>query len=151
MIIVVRGTPAPQGSKRHVGGGRMIEMSKAVGPWREAVRSQCQLRMEKSGLIPALDAVAVEIDFYMPRPKSTPKRVLWPAKRPDIDKLARAVLDGLTEGGAWLDDSQVVRLRVEKHYADAPYPPGCTIVIAPMHEERLPDDTPHNHPRRETA
>src|ERR1700676_3259288 len=37
MKITVRGIPAPQGSKRHVGGGRMIEMSKAVGPWREAV------------------------------------------------------------------------------------------------------------------
>jgi hypothetical protein len=33
----VYGLPAPQGSKRHVGGGRMIEASKKVGPWREAV------------------------------------------------------------------------------------------------------------------
>ena len=33
----VSGTPAPQGSKRHVGGGRMIESSKKVEPWREAV------------------------------------------------------------------------------------------------------------------
>ena len=34
----VYGQPAPQGSKRHVGGGRMIESSKAVAPWREAVK-----------------------------------------------------------------------------------------------------------------
>jgi crossover junction endodeoxyribonuclease RusA len=138
LIITVRGTPAPQGSKRHVGGGRMIEMSKAVGPWREAVRAETQRVMCSIG--PPFgfgDAVAVEIDFYMARPKSTPRKTMWPAKRPDVDKLARAVLDGLTDGGAWLDDGQVVRLRVEKHYADAPYPPhspGCTIVIVPMHE-----------------
>ena len=35
----VLGTPAPQGSKRHVGGGRMVESSKLVGPWREAVKA----------------------------------------------------------------------------------------------------------------
>jgi crossover junction endodeoxyribonuclease RusA len=152
VIIVVRGTPAPQGSKRHVGGGRMIEMSKAVGPWREAVRAETQRAMGTEGPPFGFDAVAVEIDFYMPRPKSTPKRTLWPAKRPDVDKLARAVLDGLTDGGAWVDDGQVVRLRVEKHYADAPYPPhspGCTIVIVPMHETL--HVTAHNDARKDTT
>jgi len=135
MIIVVRGIPAPQGSKRHVGRGRMIEMSKAVGPWREAVRAQTQLRMEKSGYPPPLGGpLSVGISFYMPRPKSTPRRVVWPAKRPDIDKLARAVLDGLTEGGAWLDDGQVVRLQAAKLYADESNPPGCDIEIVQMHE-----------------
>jgi hypothetical protein len=29
--------PAPQGSKRHVGNGRMIESSTKVKPWRQAV------------------------------------------------------------------------------------------------------------------
>lgn len=33
----VPGTPRPQGSKRHVGGGRMIESSKYVKAWREKV------------------------------------------------------------------------------------------------------------------
>jgi len=30
----VAGAAAPQGSKRHVGGGRVIESSKAFAPWR---------------------------------------------------------------------------------------------------------------------
>lgn len=30
----VAGRPAVQGSKRHVGGGRLIESSRQVGPWR---------------------------------------------------------------------------------------------------------------------
>jgi crossover junction endodeoxyribonuclease RusA len=131
VIIVVRGTPAPQGSKRHVGGGRMIEMSKAVGPWREAVRSQTQIRVDKAGYLRFTGPLAVSIDFYLPRPKSAPKSALWPAKRPDLDKLARAVLDGLTDGGAWEDDGQVVKLQLVKHYADANNLPGCDIEIVP--------------------
>lgn len=36
--MVAYGTPAPQGSKRHVGRGVMIESSKNLKPWREAVK-----------------------------------------------------------------------------------------------------------------
>ena len=38
ITIRVYGTPAPQGSKRHVGRGVMVESSKKVKPWREAVK-----------------------------------------------------------------------------------------------------------------
>jgi crossover junction endodeoxyribonuclease RusA len=129
MLITVRGIPAPQGSKRHVGGGRMIEQSKAVGPWREAIRSETQHVMERLAYDPFDSPVHVVIQFSLPRPKSTPKRVNWPAKRPDLDKLARAVLDGLTDGGAWLDDGQVVKMGLVKHYATEGNPPGCLIRI----------------------
>jgi crossover junction endodeoxyribonuclease RusA len=129
VIIVVRGIPAPQGSKRHVGGGRMIESSRAVGPWREAVRTQTQLRMEKSGQMPFTGPLLVIICFYLPRPKSTPRRVVWPIKRPDLDKLVRAVLDGITTGGGWEDDAQVIELNTSKSYATDDQPPGCTITI----------------------
>ena len=85
--------------------------------------------MEKSGLPPAIGPVAVFIQFYLPRPKTLPKKITLPAKRPDLDKLARAVLDGLTEGGAWLDDGQVVRLQAAKYYASESIAPGCEIEI----------------------
>ena len=129
MIISVRGMPAPQGSKRHVGGGRMIESSRAVGPWREAVRAETQHAMVASGEDAFLGPVAVKITFLLPRPKSTPRRVTWPAKRPDLDKLARSVLDGLTMGGAWEDDAQVIELWCRKRFAPEGTAPGCKIVI----------------------
>jgi crossover junction endodeoxyribonuclease RusA len=115
MRITVAGIPAPQGSKRHVGGGRMIEMSRAVGPWREAVRAETQRAM--AGKAPVAGPVYVTVIFGLPRPKSLPKSQCHPVKRPDVDKLARAVLDGMTAGGAFADDSQVVRLRAEKRFA----------------------------------
>lgn len=42
-----------------------------------------------------------------------------PTKKPDLDNIAKAVLDGLN-GVAFVDDSQVIRLVVEKHYSEQP-------------------------------
>ena len=117
----VRGLPAPQGSKRHVGGGRMVEMSRKVGPWRDAVRTETQRAVEA----PMTGPVTVLLEFWLPRPASAPKRVILPAKRPDLDKLVRSTLDGLTAGGAWKDDAQVVRLTAVKRFGI----PGCTIAL----------------------
>jgi crossover junction endodeoxyribonuclease RusA len=139
--VVVNGRPAPQGSKRHVGGGRMVEMSKAVGPWREAVRAETQ-RAAAAVIWPDGWPVTVDVVFYLQRPAghygtgrnggavkaSAPG---YPAGRPDVDKLARAVLDGLAMGGAFTDDSQVVSLTAIKRWADG-HPPGASIHVDPM-------------------
>jgi crossover junction endodeoxyribonuclease RusA len=132
--IEVAGIPAPQGSKRHVGGGRMVEQSRAVGPWREAVRANTE---EVVAAYPDTDEgtgyafvgpVTVVIKFRLPRPKSAPASVTMPAKRPDLDKLCRAVLDGLTDGGAFADDGQVVSLVAYKRFAIG-LPTGCLIQV----------------------
>jgi crossover junction endodeoxyribonuclease RusA len=141
IVIEVSGKPAPQGSKRHVGGGRMIEMSKAVGPWREAVRAETQRVMHGHGILGG--AVRCTVIFRMPRPaghygtgrnatRIRPGAPHWPAGKPDLDKLARAVLDGLTSGGAWKDDSQVIIMNVRKIYAVADLPPGCRIELSQL-------------------
>ena len=104
------GAPAPQGSKRHVGGGRLVESSRAVGPWREAVRAETQRAASGHSL---RGAVGVRLSFILPRPRShyrtgrnahllRDSAPVWPASRPDLDKLVRAVLDGLTAGTALL-------------------------------------------------
>ena len=134
----MRGIPAPQGSKRHVGNGRMIESSKAVGPWRGRVATETQRVMARHDTLTG--PVDVWIMFILGRPNghyrtgrnahllrdAAPVR---PARPPDLDKLVRAVLDGLTEGGAWKDDGQVVSLRTGKYYAVADQVPGCKIEI----------------------
>jgi len=50
-----------------------------------------------------------------------------PAKRPDPDNIAKAVMDGLN-GVVWVDDAQVVSLFIAKRYAEKP---GLDIVIRP--------------------
>lgn len=139
--IKVYGMPAPQGSKRHVGHGVMIESSKAVGPWRDAIRTETQRHDGRFSEGPVL----VRILFYLPRPKGhygTGRNAsvlkAWAPERPvtykrnDIDKLARAVLDGITDGGALRDDGQVASLQVDKFYADETFPPGCLVTISAL-------------------
>lgn len=123
--LFVPGSPAPQGSKRHVGRGILIESSKAVGPWRERIA----LAAHSHGDGPKAGPVGVSLEFVMPRPKSAPKRSTPPAvKRPDLDKLTRAILDALT-GIAWNDDSQVVTIHATKRLAELDETPGVTIDI----------------------
>jgi len=62
-------------------------------------------------------AVALNITFYMPRPKSCPKTRLYPEVRPDVDKLERCVLDALT-GVLYADDGQVTDLQSRKRYSE---------------------------------
>ena len=119
----VFGTPAPQGSKRHVGGGRMIEVSKKVKPWREAIADQA-VRDGVAGL--ALDgALMLRVTFYLQRPKShsgakgiKASAPAHPDKVPDLDKLLRSTCDGLTQAALIMDDSRIVRIKARKLYAD---------------------------------
>jgi len=70
-------------------------------------------------------ALGVNIYFYMPIPKSLSKKKYeeikgaYHIKRPDVDNLVKAVLDGLN-GFAYKDDSQVAQLSVTKRYSETP-------------------------------
>lgn len=124
----VPGVAAPQGSKRHVGRGIMVESSAKLKPWRESVRWSI---LEVWRGTPLVGAVTVDLEFIMPRPASTPKRATPSAvKRPDIDKLCRAMLDAIGSAGVWGDDSQVTTLRAGKRIAEIGEAPGCRIVIS---------------------
>ncbi len=70
------------------------------------------------------------LEFRMPRPKSTPKATPAAVKRPDLDKLARAVLDAIT-GTVLVDDSQVVDLSASKRLAEVGESPGALISVWP--------------------
>lgn len=61
------------------------------------------------------NAVAVELDLCFERPKSVPKSRLFHTVKPDCDNAAKAVLDA-ANGILWVDDAQVISLRVIKAY-----------------------------------
>ena len=120
----VPGTPRPQGSKRHVGNGRMIESSKKLPAWMRAVTQEAT----KNRPSEPIDApVSVYMHFYLPKPKRP--RYDAPAVKPDVDKLARSVLDSLEASDILTNDSRVTLLRAIKHYADNDTPPGADITI----------------------
>jgi Holliday junction resolvase RusA-like endonuclease len=70
----------------------------------------------------------VEASFIFQRPKSLPKKVLLDTKRPDLDKLVRAVLDGLTYY-IIPDDAQVISISAKKRYVNGSEMPGAEIVV----------------------
>jgi crossover junction endodeoxyribonuclease RusA len=122
----VYGTPAPQGSKRHVGGGRMIEASTRLAPWREAVAWSARRALPK-GWQPLDEPVLVVADFRSPRPASA-RHLVWNARRPDLDKLLRAICDSLVPI-VLVDDARIVGLVAHKRYATADRPPGVAVTL----------------------
>ena len=68
------------------------------------------------------------IYFGLPIPKSETKknkvlmlaRKVFPTKKPDLDNMAKAVLDALN-GVAYKDDCQIVTMLSKKNYAEVPY------------------------------
>lgn len=129
--VFVPGIPAPQGSKRHVGRGILVESSKTLRPWRLDVTTIAQAAHHG----PPLRCARVHIVFAFPRPKShyrtgrhahelKPNAPRWHTSRPDIDKLERAILDALVAAGVLQDDSCVVLLTAHKTYS---HQPGATI------------------------
>ena len=122
--VFIEGRPAPQGSKRHLGNGIMVESSKAVKPWRVDVA----WRAREAFLTPFDGPVKLELEFVMPRPKSTPKKSTPAAiKRPDLDKLVRAVMDAITRVVV-VDDSQIVHLVATKRIAELDEQTGVMLV-----------------------
>jgi len=115
------GIPQPKGStKAFVVKGRAITTSDntKLKPWHEVVAYAAQAHRPKGGIIRG--AVAVELSFYLLRPKSvSEKKRPHHTVKPDIDKLARGVLDAL-KGVIYSDDSVVVDLHPRKAYGNPP-------------------------------
>lgn len=130
----VFGDPAPQGSKRHVGNGVLVESSARVKPWRAAVvaaAADCR----DSWAVP----VVLTAFFQVPRPKShfrggglRASAPAWPVSRRvgDLDKLIRATLDGLVDAGVLADDSLVVDIRSIKSYSGPDDQPGAFLYLS---------------------
>lgn len=129
LVFFVPGIPAPQGSMRaFMPKGARFPVVTAdnpkTKPWRSTIGVVALDAMHRQDWHLAEGPLTVELLFGMPRPKSLPKRVTHMTKKPDIDKLIRAVLDAL-KGVAWCDDSQVVSVYASKRYGQ----PGCKVEI----------------------
>lgn len=149
LIIRAVGRPAPQGSKELGTGGALLESSRYLPAWRQAVKIAAFRAYAAAGipgssalpLYPAGRAVHIErcvfiLDDRQCRAEGTDD----PLGRPDIDKLLRGTLDALggTKGSAnlYTEDSQVVAvdgLRKARPLrgVDGYDRPGALIVIAP--------------------
>ncbi len=132
IVFTVHGEPIPQGSAKafvhpHTHRAIVTNDNPRTRPWRALVDDAARQVVNE----PLTGPVAVRVRFTLARPKSRPKRDTYPDRRPDLDKLARAILDGIT-GCVVVDDAQVVKLDCEKNYVGHPHAlaaPGAVIEV----------------------
>jgi Holliday junction resolvase RusA-like endonuclease len=130
--ITVYGVPAPKGSRipgrRRNGTIYTRPASKNEHAWTEAVAEQAAWRVSQATADHPMPSAPyrVVLDFYCERPAkpSHPH-----PSRHDLDKLARAVLDGLVRGGLLTDDRHVVVLEARKQWATASGGEGVRVQI----------------------
>ncbi|MFM7165224.1 MAG: RusA family crossover junction endodeoxyribonuclease [Planctomycetaceae bacterium] len=84
---------------RHVGTRTFI--SRQGRAFRQAV---CSI-LAAAGVVPLEGPLIVEIAIFPPD-----------RRRRDVDNVLKALLDALQHGRAYLDDSQIVRLTIEKRH-----------------------------------
>jgi Holliday junction resolvase RusA-like endonuclease len=120
--------------KAYVRGGHAgVYTPDSAEAWKMEVRRQATANAPES-LIGGV--VRVDLDFYLPRPKThldrhgvpKPKSPVWHCKKPDLDNLIKAVTDAITDTQRiWLDDSQICEITATKTYAINAV--GCSVGI----------------------
>ena len=116
---VVGMTPVQQGSKRHVGNGRMIEAANGHREWRHAVAVEAARVAAELPDAPLDRPVCLAVQFRFPMPKSRPRAtrdagVGWRTGTPDLDKLCRSIGDSLESANLLQSDSRIVLILASK-------------------------------------
>lgn len=136
--IFVGGNVRPKGSPGiHVNrrsGRRFVRESPATVGWEKRVADKVALELRSRPGFPIDGPVEVDLRFRLPRRKRDKANlhlaelVRLAARRPDLDKLERTVLDALT-GIVYTDDAHVVWLFGKKRLAKEDEPPGVRIRV----------------------
>ena len=133
MQFTIDANPVAKGRPKFskVGGFVKTYSPKKTVDYEQIVRQTAAQAMGPTELLET--PVAVYLYIRLPIPKSYPRKRLEaclkglerPTKKPDIDNLAKSVLDGIN-GVIWRDDSQIVSLHVTKVYSTQP---GVDVLI----------------------
>ena len=103
----------------------------AAKAWQETITEAAREARRGGPLVAGelmAGAVVVDLAFYMPRPLRLRSGQVQHTTRPDVDKLARCVLDALT-GVVYVDDGQVAAIRMVKQYAAGGDPARVEITV----------------------
>ena len=128
--------PAPQGSKKYLGNGVMVESCKNLKPWRYLVQQAAVATNHPTITGP----VSLSCIFLFPRPKShyTSKGAIKPSAptfhsvKPDGSKCLRSTEDALVDAGLLQDDARIATSSYTKRYCTPSEAPGAYITIIPL-------------------
>ena len=127
---VIEGRPQPQGRPRAVrmgAGVRMYDPPKSK-VYKQMVSARVRSYMKINGIQTITEPLAIHLNFYFTPPKSYSKKRIRAieakeelfTKKPDIDNLAKSILDSCNNL-LFKDDSQIVGLTIGKHYGHEDY------------------------------
>jgi Holliday junction resolvase RusA-like endonuclease len=137
-----KGQPRPRAFARRMGARFVARMydSDAADAWKAAVDAQLVEIARTHSLEPFAGRCSVILQFYFQRPKShlrTSGAIKDSApgphtSKPDLDNLAKLVLDRITRNGRfWGDDAQVDMLTIGKEWSKAGEAGGVLVTIRP--------------------
>ena len=126
----IEGKPVPQGRPRAVrmgAGVRVYDPPKSKA-YKQMVAAKVRSYMKINGIQTITEPLAVHLNFYFTTPKSYSKKRIRAieakeelfTKKPDLDNLAKSILDSCNNL-LFKDDSQIVGLTIGKHYGHEDY------------------------------
>ncbi len=120
LSMFIPGVPVPQPRPRITVRGRhgvaYVPRDHPIHEWRKKIADRMRREMGTCSPVSGV-SLRVVMEFYLPQPASNKKPL--PIGRPDLDNLAKAVLDA-GNGLIWRDDSQVTTLATSKRWHDKP-------------------------------
>lgn len=101
--------------------------------------AQQHMRDEMGAQVPLQGPLQVVVQAVFTCPssehrKTRPRLRRWHSKRPDVENVAKAVLDA-GSGVVWRDDAQVARLVVVKHIGAQDEAPGVIVSVESLEAE----------------
>lgn len=131
----IRGLPEPKGSmKAFLPKGAKFPVvtttNRSLRSWETLVRQGASREAERANWKMPQRGIPLTayVSCVLPRPASLAKRYVSHTKKPDLDKLIRAVLDAMT-GILYTDDSQITHLSATKRYTHPDEGPFCVVRI----------------------
>lgn len=138
---VAKGRPRTRVMQSKVPGGKafaQVYTDPETRSWEENVAGQVRRQLAEWSVDPAIQGtlelplrkrVLCAMRFNMHKPQSAPKSQDAPLTRPDVDNLAKAVLDALQTAQLIKDDNLVTDQVVSKRYADFEHPMGVEVEL----------------------
>jgi Holliday junction resolvase RusA-like endonuclease len=135
----IAGDPRPQPRARMTRSGHAYTPDNGIKAYKGAIALRVGMEAKRRKLGASRAAHELEVEFVFARPPShwtkggtlTSSAPAYPPKRcGDLDNLAKAVADAITDSGAvWHDDDQVVQAILRKRYGARREPARTVIVI----------------------
>ena len=135
VIFIVKGEPRGKGRPRFTKSGHAYTDEKTKQYETLVIESY----LDAADGFKFTSPVSVTIMAHFKPPKKSKKVVgdmlaghILPTKKPDVDNIAKIILDGLNRI-AWDDDTQVVDLSITKYYSEFP---RVSVMIQEVEAER---------------